>query len=86
MDASTAASSSGNYAAGGVATATTGQWDAVAGTTGGLVYNTLYFLDPTNPGKMTATAPGTTGQLVQPLGRALSTTEFEIVIGPSILL
>ena len=86
MDASTAASSSGNYAAGGVATATTGQWDAVAGTTGGLVYNTLYFLDPTNPGKMTATAPGTTGQLVQPLGRALSTTEFEIDIGPSILL
>ena len=86
MDTSTAASSSGNYAAGGIATATTTQWDAVAGTTGGLVFNTTYYVDPTNPGKLTATAPTTTGQVVQQVGKALSTTEFEINIGPTILL
>jgi hypothetical protein len=86
MDASTAASSSGNYAAGGVATATTTQWDAVAGTTGGLAANTLYYLDPATPGKMTSTAPTTVGQLVVIVGRALSTTELELLLELPILL
>ena len=86
MDASTAAAGSGNYAAAGVATATTTQWDAVAGTTGGLVANTVYFLDPATPGKLTGTSPSAVGQLVTVIGRALSTTELELLFELPILL
>jgi hypothetical protein len=62
----------------GVLTATTGQWDAVAGTTGGLTPGKVYYLDPATPGKMTETAPTTAGQFVARLGIALSATQFDI--------
>jgi len=84
--ASTAAGASASVQSDGVLTATTAQWDAVTGATGGLVFGTLYYLDPATAGKITATAPSTAGQYVQPLGRALSTTDLEITIGTSILL
>lgn len=86
IDASTAAAASGVYAAGGVAVCTTGQWDAVAGTTGGLTANTIYYLDPSNPGKLTATAPTTVGQLVVAVGLALSTTDMELLLRDPVLL
>ena len=57
LDASTAAAGSGVYAAGGIAICTNTQWDAVAGTSGGLVAGTMYYLDPTTAGKITSTAP-----------------------------
>src|SRR5258708_5197497 len=44
-----------------VLTLTTAQWDAVASTSGGLTFNTLYYLDPATAGKITATAPTTVG-------------------------
>lgn len=83
---STAAAAAGSVQSDGILTATTAQWDAVAGTTGGLAFGAIYYLDPATAGKITATAPSTTGQYVQPIGRALSTTDLEITIGPSILL
>ena len=86
VDTSTSASSSGNCAVSGRLTATTGQWDAVAGTTGGLTFNTPYYLDPANPGKLTATAPTTVGQLVVLVGVAISSTDLEMDIQPPILL
>lgn len=61
----------------GVLTATTGQWDAVAGTTGGLAFGTLYYLSGT-AGLLTATAPTASGSYVLCMGTALSTTELEI--------
>ncbi len=70
----------------GLMTASTGQWDAAAGTTGGLVFDTEYFLDPSTPGKLTATAPATVGQTVVSIGVALSTTELQVNIQPPILL
>lgn len=85
-DVSIAAAGSGLIAVAGVLVATTGQWDAVAGTTGGLVFGTLYYLDPTTVGKITGTAPTAVGQLVVQVGRALSTTEMEILVQPPILL
>jgi hypothetical protein len=80
-DVTIAAGASGNIAESGVLVATTVQWDSVAGTTGGLVFNTIYFLDPATPGKITSTVPTTVGQVNLPLGRALSTTELDILLG-----
>jgi len=76
-DASIAASASGLIQLDGVLVATTGQWDAVAGTTGGLVANTIYYLSAT-AGLLTATPPAASGNYVAQVGLALSATEFEL--------
>jgi hypothetical protein len=86
LDPSIAAAGVGNIITGGVLVATTAQWDAVAGTTGGLAFGTYYFVDPANPGKITSTVPTTAGQCVTLVGIALSTTELELSIEPPILL
>lgn len=65
---------------------TTAQWDAVAGTTGGLSFGTVYYLDPTTAGKITSTAPSTVSQYVVRVGVALSTTELLINLQQPILL
>ena len=83
---SIATSATGQIAVSGILVATTTQWDAVAGTTGGLTYNTEYFLDPSTAGKITATAPTTAGQYVVSIGTAMSTTELRIGIHKRILL
>ncbi len=70
----------------GVLTLTTAEWDAAFGTTGGLTFNTPYFLSAGTAGLGTATAPSTVGQYVVQLGIALSTTELKIAIQQSILL
>lgn len=85
-DTSIAASASGSIQTDGILAATTGQWDIVTGDTGGLVAGTVYYLDPTTAGKLTATAPTTTSQYVVRVGKAISTTEMEISIEPPILL
>lgn len=61
----------------GILTATTGQWDAVAGTTGGLAVGATYYLSAT-AGLLTATAPSASGNYVCEVGIALSPTELEI--------
>ena len=70
----------------GVLAATTGQWDTVAGTSGGLAKDAFYYLDAATAGKLTATAPSTTGQFVLPIGIAISTTELKIEIGQRVKL
>lgn len=85
-DPSIASATSGEVATSGILTATTAQWDAVAGTTGGLTFNTRYYLDPSTAGKITDTAPTTTGQYVVEIGVAVSTTELKIDIQKRILL
>ena len=86
FDASIAAAGVGNIAQSGILIATTIQWDAVAGTTGGLIFNTTYFLDSATAGKITATPPSTVGQCNVVIGVAISTTELEIQISQPILL
>lgn len=68
----------GNVRTSDVLVATTGQWDAVAGTSGGLAFNTLYYLSAATAGLMTSVPPSTAGQYVLELGIALSTTKFLI--------
>lgn len=70
----------------GILEATTGQWDAVAGTTGGLTPGAVYYLDASNAGQMTATAPTSEGEYVVRVGRAVSATKFEITMTQPVLL
>jgi hypothetical protein len=85
-DTSVASAGSATIQVNGILTATTTQWDAVAGTTGGLTFNTRYYLSAGTAGLITSTAPSTTGQYVVELGIAISTTELKIDIKLPILL
>ena len=85
-DTSVSAAAAGAVHVGGVMTATTGQWDAVAGTTGGLTKGTRYYLSAATAGLLTATAPTTVGQYVVEIGIALSTTEMLVNVKSPILL
>lgn len=81
-----AAAASGQIMVSGILTLTTGQWDAAFGTTGGLVFGTIYYLSAATLGLGTVTAPTTVGQYVIELGIAISSTEFLIRIRQTILL
>ncbi len=85
-DALIAAAAAGAIQTDGVLVATTGQWDTITGDTGGLTAGSVYFLDPDTAGKITKTAPTSTGDFVIRLGKAISTTEFEITISQPIEL
>ena len=85
-DPTIAAGATGYQASSNVLVGTTAQWDVVAGTTGGLAFGQRYFLDPSNVGKITSTAPTSAGQYVVLIGIAISTTELELKIGDPILL
>ena|SRR5271157_3470689 len=86
FDASITAAAQGTIQTIGIIDLTTAQWDAVAGTSGGLAFNTIYYLSPSTPGNLTATAPTTIGQYVCPVGIGLSATELELNIQRPILL
>lgn len=86
VDASIAAAASGGILTDGKLTATTGEWDNVTGQTGGLTSGSKYFLDESTAGSLTVTAPTINGDVVAPIGLALSTTEMEINIDHTILL
>jgi hypothetical protein len=64
--------------------ATTNQWDAVTGQTGGLTQGVRYFLDGTTSGRITTTPP--TSGFVCPIGKALSTTRMLISVSDRIQL
>lgn len=80
------AASSGQVQVNGIVTLTTAEWDAVAGTTGGLTAGTYYFLSTATAGHMTSTPPSTVGQTVQKIGQAISTTSMNVMISDPILL
>jgi len=73
---SISAAASGNIITKGILTATTTQWDAVAGSTGGLTYNAVYYLSNTVAGAITTTPP-TSGMVVR-IGIAVSTTQLDV--------
>jgi hypothetical protein len=84
FDTSINAAASGSIAVAGVVTATTTQWDAVTGQTGGLTSGAKYFLSNTTAGALTTTAP-TTGYIA-PVGVALSTTKMVINVERTVKL
>ncbi len=79
-ETSIATAASGFIQTDGVLTATTGEWDTVAGTTGGLTAGAIYYLSKDTAGNLTETAPTTASEFVLRVGKALSTTEMEISI------
>ena len=85
-NSSVSAGASATIQTNGVLTATTTQWDAITGQSGGLTAGSYYFLDPSTSGKLTTTAPTSAGQLVVNVGLALSTTEMQINPEKPILL
>lgn len=86
-DTSIATTAAGNIIVDGIMTATTGQWDTICGTSGGLTAGTVYYLSAATAGLLTATAPSTAGQFAAPVGRALSTTQMELILpGPVVAL
>lgn len=82
-DVAIAPAASGEITVDGIIDATTTQWDAVTGETGGLTVGD-YFLDAATAGMLTQTAPST-GFVVR-VGHALSTTEFELEVQQPIKL
>lgn len=52
----------------------------------GLTAGTRYYLSATTPGQTTTTAPATTGQVVQYVGRAVSSTELSFEPDDSVVL
>lgn len=77
---------SGSVVLDGTVSLTTAQWDAITGGSGGLVFDTKYYLDPATAGKLTSTAPTTVGQLVVEVGIAMSTVDLKLNIQSGILL
>jgi predicted RecA/RadA family phage recombinase len=70
----------------GVFTATTTEWDAVTGETGGLTPGADYFLSEVTAGQLTQTAPDNQGDFVVRVGLALSATELEVEVAQPIKL
>lgn len=85
-DASIAASAAGFVQTDGVLEATTAQWDTITGQTGGLTPGSVYFLSAATAGRLTTTAPTSSGEYVVRVGIAVSSTGLEISIHPEILL
>jgi hypothetical protein len=84
--ASIANGASGQFATDGLLTATTGEWDAITGQTGGLTPGATYFLSAATAGGLTVTAPTTQGQCVVQIGTAHSATDLMIDIETEVLL
>ena len=84
--ASIANGASGGIITDGVLTATTGQWDGIAGTTGGLAAGTVYYVSKDTAGHLVSAAPSAVGQYVIEVGTALSTTELEVTFTRPVLL
>lgn len=85
-DASIASGSAGGVQVGGILAATTGEWDAVTGGSGGLTPGAIYYLSAATAGMITSTAPSSAGEYVVQIGTATSTTEMMINIERRILL
>lgn len=83
---SISAAAAGDIQTSGVLTATTGEWDAATGETGGLTPGVYYYLDAGTAGMLTQTPPSSVGQYVVPVGLASSTTEMYIDPEKPILL
>jgi len=85
-DTTIAIAGSGNVITDGRLAATTGQWDAVTGETGGLTPGAKYYLSTATPGMLTQTVPSVDGHVVAPVGTAKSTTEMSITIERIVIL
>lgn len=73
-----------NIALSGVVVATPAEWDAIAGTTGGLAHDTIYYLSSIIPGRLTSTPPSS-GEIVKVL-RGIMPTHAKMIIEPPVTI
>lgn len=85
-DTSISTTSAGNVCVGGILSATTAQWDAITGQTGGLTFNSKYYLDASTAGKLTTTAPSASTNIVVSVGLAISTTEMRLTLDAPLIV
>ena len=83
VDATIAANALGGVQTDGVMSSA--NWTAVTGGVN-LTAGAEYYLDATNPGKLTVTPPSAGGDFVAPVGEGVSLTEFEINIERTVKL
>ena len=86
---SVTAAGTGSVITDGALTATTGEWDAVTGETGGLTFNTKYYLSDAAAGAILEKgnlAGLTAGDIMVELGVGISTTEMLVRIRRGIKL
>ena len=86
LDATVATSTIGGLQSAGLFAASTTEWDAVTGESGGLTTGEKYYLDPSTAGMLTVNVPTTEGQFVAPVGIAFSTTELTISVRSTVKL
>jgi hypothetical protein len=80
----TVAGAAGTVQVAAVLTLTTAQWDAVAGTVGGLAFGQSYYLSAGIAGRIAAASPATAGQFSTLVGVALSATQMRLSVQPPI--
>ncbi len=75
------ATQTGTVVTEGLLNATTGQWDAVTGGSGGLTAGALYFLSEATAGQLLeGTPPSAAGESITEVGEAISTTDMYVRI------
>jgi uncharacterized membrane protein len=84
LDTSVSSGTTGNVQTSGIFSATTTQWDAITGGSGGLSPGP-YYLSLTS-GQLTNSSPISTGQYVVEIGLALSSTKLKLQIQSPISL
>jgi hypothetical protein len=85
-DASIGYGSPGNIQIMGSLVATTAEWDAITGDTGGLTSGSIYYADITVAGNITKVVPTGVGKFETRIGKALSPTKLLIGIEAPIAL
>ena len=81
---SISAAATGSIITNGTVEATTGQWDAVTGQSGGLTSGAEYFISNITAGALTTTAPST--GIHAPIGVAMGTTKLKIDVKRVVIL
>ena len=80
--AAVTAAATGTVIFNGLVTLTTAEWDAVAGTTGGLTAGAKYYLSDATAGRLVeqGSIPTVAGRFVVEIGEALDTTDLIVTI------
>lgn len=65
----------------GVVSLPTAEWDAIAGTSGGLARGSVYYVSQATPGNLTVTTPSG-GQTSTQVGIALNPTDLQLTLTP----
>lgn len=78
FDTSIEAAGTGGIVTDGILTATTAQWDALTGDTGGLTPGAYYYVSDATAGRLTKTVVSTAGSYITKVGIAITATDLDV--------